>query len=684
MTRVFIIGAGCGCKALLEYLTLFSWVEIVGVSDQSRTAADIGVAEKAGLPTYFTDPIEILKTQEVDIVFELTGESEMRTRLLELPDRHFGIATGDAIYLFINTISEARQQDHLLKKHMEISLMIAQSRSISQIFDTIVTGGMEITNMPVGSLALFDQEKEEFSVVSQKGLPMEMFQEEHYFIRPGGLTQLVLSSSKSTVISDLKECKTFDNEFLLNQGIRSLIAIPLLSEGNLLGILYYDDVKPRTYPHYLVDQLNQFATKAVIAIQKHKAISEVKHLSSRDTLTGLYSRSQMVGRLKEAIQVADKECCNIVLFICDLDSFKKINEKFGHQYGDQVVKTFADCLAFVMQDEKGTVMAPTLFRSGVDEVTVLLVNVTHEEILRKAQKIRKAVQDKSADIAFPLDVSIGVAIYPTECQSLDQMMTMAGHSLVIAKKSDQKMCIGATGFLHHPNPICTIFEPIVDVANNCLIGYEALSRDAHGNLPILELFKQYAALGQLSEIKSACFFSQIEMAEAMNLSRVFLNVDSLILHHCAWVKKPANIEVILEISEAEPLHDVEAYLKMTSRWKEKGFKFAIDDFGGGYVSLPFIAQLNPEYIKVDRSVVLQAVASPPFRTFLRSIMGALQKDHSIEIIAEGAETEEDIRVIGEVGIPLIQGFILKEKGFMPIFQRGESCPPKEPQAIPST
>ena len=678
--RIFIIGAGCGCKTLLDYLVPFPWVEITGIVDLDPNAPAIEMAKKSGLATFIADPIETLKTQEVDIVFELTGDPELKSRLLSIPNRPFGLATGDAIHLFINTITEAKQKEHLLRKHMEISLMIAQSRSISQIFDTIVTGGMEMTNMPVGSLTLFDQEKEEFAIVSQKGMPQEMLQRDRYSVRPGGLTQLVLSSSHSTVISDLKESALIDGEFLLNQGIRSLIAIPLISEGHLLGILYYDDVKPRTYPHYLVDQISQFATAAVIAIQKHKAIAEVKTLASRDALTGLYNRSQMTARLKEAIALANKENWNVALFVCDLDQFRKINEKFGHQYGDQVVKTIADTILNEMQSESLDI-APLFFRSGVDEITILFVNVTQVAILQNAQRIRKAVQDKSEAVAFPLDISIGVAIYPTESQSLDQMMTMASHSLLIAKKSDDHICIGNTGFLQAPNPIYTLFEPIVDLEANQIIAYEALSRDVSKNLSILDLFKQYAVLGQLSEIKNACFFRQIELAESLNLPRIFLNVDSQILTHCGWVEKPKNMEVVLEISESEPLHDIESYLKVANRWRDKGFKFAIDDFGGGYVSFPFMAKLKPDYIKVDRSVVIQAVASPPFRVFLKSIIGALQKDQAIEIIAEGVETEEDLQAIREVGIPLIQGFLAKDKGYMPVHAPESQAPPSSASPI---
>lgn len=664
--RIFIIGGGKGCQVLLEYLIPFSWIQILGVADKTPTAPGMEMAKMAGIPTFVTDPIEILKAQDVDIVLELTEDKEINKHLLGISGRsgrRFGVATGDAIHFFIKTITEAKERDTLLKKHMEISLMISQSKTTAQIFDTIVTAGMEMTDMPVGSLALFDQEKEEFAVVSQKGLPIGLLQKERYAIRPGGLTQFILSNSKPTVIAELKENPIIDGHLLLNEGIRSLIAIPLISEWALLGILYYDDVRPRNYPPYLVDRLSQFATEAVIAIQKHKSLAEIKQLSLQDPITGLYNRRQLEVQLKEAILAADKNEEVLAIMVCDLDNFKEVNETFGHQYGDQVLKIMADCACSAMAKEDSDEKASLLFRSGADEITVLIPNANPEKVLHKAAKIRTAVQGATSSVAFPLNISIGVAIYPTESHTQDQIMTLASQSLLIAKKSDQKICIGSSGILNHSAHIRTIFEPIVDLDRNQVLGYEALSRDAQGKLSIMDLFKQYATLGELATVKNTCFTTQIELAETLNLQRVFLNVDSALLNQCGWIQKPPHVEVVLEISEAESLEDFEDYLKIAKKWKEKGFKFAIDDFGAGFISLPFISRLNPDYIKVDRSVILQAVSSPVFEAFLKNIIGALQKDQTISIIAEGIENEAELQVARDAGIPFIQGFLLKDRGY---------------------
>lgn len=649
---------------VLSHLMPIPSVQILGVADNNPEAVAIKMAQAAGLPVFFTNPIDILGTLDVDIVFDLTGDPEIRATLLQLSENRFEVATGQVTRLFINTIIEAAEKNQLLKKHLEISLLLAQSKTHEQVFDAIVSGGMEITDMPVGSLAIFDKENGTFTLLSQKGLPPGLTLRTSYPVRHGGLSQYILSVNEPVVISDLTTCSMFDATTLLNEGLRSLVAIPLFSEREILGILYFDDLKPRSYPADLVDILSQFATEAVIAIQKQKAVTQVRRLSSRDNLTGLYNRNQLVLQLREATLMAEKDNETLALLICDLDRFKEINETLGHHYGDKVLKVTAETIsAALLNEEKGAERPPILFRSGVDEIAVILFNIPSDQVMEKAVLIRKVVQASSQKVYFPLDISIGGALYPEQSQSADQLIILAGRSLLIAQREEEKVCIGATEALHDASRIGMIFEPVVDIIEGQIIGYEALGRDVRGKVSITDLFKKYAEWGQLSELKSACFVSQLKKAYEMGLSQVFLNVDSILLDQCEWIQKPPGIEVVLEISESESLQDVDRYLALAEKWRSHGFKFAIDDFGAGFISLPFISKLNPDYIKIDRSVILQATASAEFRIFMKNLVSALQGETTHQMIAEGIETETELQIMRDMDIRLVQGFLLRDMGY---------------------
>ena len=127
------------------------------------------------------------------------------------------------------------------------------------------------------------------------------------------------------------------------------------------------------------------------------------------------------------------------------------------------------------------------------------------------------------------------------------------------------------------------------------------------------------------------------------------------------ISKPPDTDVILEISELEALYDVDNYLKIAKKWRADGFKLAIDDFGAGFISLPFIAELVPDYIKIDRKTILQAASSMQFRVFLKDMIQALRNYASEGIIAEGVEKETELQMVRDLGINLIQGFCLADR-----------------------
>ena len=125
---------------------------------------------------------------------------------------------------------------------------------------------------------------------------------------------------------------------------------------------------------------------------------------------------------------------------------------------------------------------------------------------------------------------------------------------------------------------------------------------------------------------------------------------------------PADVKVILEISEKEALIDIKHHLAVAQEWRAEGFKFALDDFGVGFISLPFLADLEPEYIKLDRLTILQAVASDEFRAFLNHVVLGLRQYARQGIVAEGIESEEELAIAQEIGIHLVQGYLFGEPG----------------------
>jgi len=378
----------------------------------------------------------------------------------------------------------------------------------------------------------------------------------------------------------------------------------------------------------------------------------LEYQAIRDNLTDLYNRRYFKDRLDQEVIRAGQNKYLMAILICDIDHFKSINDSWGHQVGDEMLKGVAQVI------KEATRGMDLVARWGGDEIVVALANTTREGVSIATERIRKGVRRVGEKALIDLDLSIGVALFPEHGTHSDDLLRLADRALHISKKSGEKIHVGEEEYHIDEKSVKLVFQPVIDVRSNHVFGYEALGRDPQGKLNILELFKRYQAIGKLEDLKSLCFKMALNAAREAGLQKLFINVDFNILRNMKEISKPQDMEVILEISEKEVLDDVENQLKIAQRWRTKGFKFAIDDFGAGFISLPFIAQLVPEYIKIDRSTILQSVSSLQFREFLKDLIQAMSNYSTEGIIAEGIETEQELQVVKELGLDLVQGFLL--------------------------
>ncbi|MDH3255630.1 MAG: EAL domain-containing protein, partial [Acidobacteriota bacterium] len=274
-----------------------------------------------------------------------------------------------------------------------------------------------------------------------------------------------------------------------------------------------------------------------------------------------------------------------------------------------------------------------------------------------ASRIRSGVRTAREDLGFELDVSIGIAFYPEHGEDIEELIRLADRALYIAKKSGDRTHIGEDELPLDEAAVNVVFQPVVDTNTRGTIGYEALSRDPSGGSGVHGLFRRYEAVGQLDELKRMIFGRQIAEAERLRLQRVFVNIDLPMLESLEPIQCPESIEVVLEISESETVRNPDRYLEVVALWRDRGFKFAIDDFGSGFISLPFVARLFPNFIKMDRVAILEAGDSPRFSSFMRDLVAAMRNYSKEGIIAEGVETEEELAMVKRIGVDQVQGHL---------------------------
>jgi len=437
MVRVVIIGAGEGGKNVLRRLMQSNWVEVSGVIDQDPEAEGICLARDTGIPYFIEDPIKVLEKIEVDLVFELTGDPQFREALDNLPERSFDIASGQVTYLLWDVIRELEEQEAIIRRRLgeqkilsEISLMLSKSETSDQVFDAIVSGAMRMTEMPAGSLSIYNKEQAELFLVSAKGFSSEFYQNAVYPVRLGGLAEYILSGHEIVLISDTADHPTFNNPVMLKEGIRSLIAVPLISERGPVGILYVDDFKVREFRPSLMENMAVLGTQAVIAIQKQQVFEKIKSLSIRDPLTGIYNRRYLNETLVTELGKAKRLNTPLAVLMIDIDHFKAVNDRLGHLTGDQVLQDLSYLFDSVIRPYD------ILTRFGGEEFLILMTNTEEHEALVVAERLRKAV---ASSRLLPekgiLTCSIGIGVLkPDETDfSQETLISRADKALYRAK-----------------------------------------------------------------------------------------------------------------------------------------------------------------------------------------------------------------------------------------------------------
>ncbi len=391
------------------------------------------------------------------------------------------------------------------------------------------------------------------------------------------------------------------------------------------------------------------------AIQAHRSFQRIRSFyqakALRDPLTGLLNRQSFADRFETEVARAQRDEKVFPILLCDLDHFKQLNDTHGHQYGDNILREVG---AAFLSATRG---ADSVFRWGGDEFLVILSVATRDGALVAARRIRDSVREIGHRRGVRIDLSIGVAFYPEHGDSQSRLISLADRALYIAKKGGHRIHVGEEEYSLDDDAVALVFQPVVELGSRKVIGYEALSRDPAGKLGIQQIFRRYAAVGQLAELKKLIFVSQVEKASKLGLERVFINIDFSSLQSTDPFPVPEGMEVILEISETESLADVRQNLHTADAWRRQGFKFAIDDFGSGFMSLPFISRLVPEYIKIDSAMVSEAAQSQQFGGFLKDMVRAMRNYSKDGIIAEGIETESEIQVVEDLGIDQVQGYL---------------------------
>jgi diguanylate cyclase (GGDEF)-like protein/PAS domain S-box-containing protein len=407
-----------------------------------------------------------------------------------------------------------------------------------------------------------------------------------------------------------------------------------------------------------------------------------------DGLTKLPNRILFRDRLEQALSQAKRHKYRTpaVMFL-DLDRFKQINDTFGHDVGDALLREVAVRLCQCVRN------SDTVARLAGDEFTVLLPEITDEaDAYAVAEKILAAMQ-------VPVDLgpesrvvttSIGISMYPRDGRDSDTLMKCADSAMYSVKGSGRAgMCFFRPELLGMPSRRVEMearlreavmnrdfvlhFQPIIDLQSGDTHGHEALLRwpQVDGGLLLpeefLSLAEETGLIVKIGEwvLEAACLKARewqggdSPVAIAVNLSAPEFRRPDLVDFVRDTLKRtgvsPHLLEI--EISETLAMLDLDYSVRTIRALTELGVRVSLDDFGIGYSNMNALRRLSVCAIKIDRSLILEHGADLDGHAILTAIFG-LAHALDLRIVAEGVETDEQLAVLRELACCRVQGNLL--------------------------
>jgi len=212
--------------------------------------------------------------------------------------------------------------------------------------------------------------------------------------------------------------------------IKSYIGAPIVSRGKLLGFLNLDAATPNFFKNEHLHRLHAFANQAAVAIQNAQLYEEMEQLAITDSLTGLYNRRFFYAFAENEIERSKRYHKDLSMIMMDIDHFKNVNDRFGHQVGDQVLENVAKiCLSILRKVD-------VMCRFGGEEFLVLLPETERKEAENAADRMCRAISDSkviSEGSEVKITVSIGVAQLDKDHDSLDKLILLTDKALYAAK-----------------------------------------------------------------------------------------------------------------------------------------------------------------------------------------------------------------------------------------------------------
>jgi diguanylate cyclase (GGDEF)-like protein len=420
--------------------------------------------------------------------------------------------------------------------------------------------------------------------------------------------------------------------------------------------------------------------------KQRKAEAIISYQIDHDTLTGLPNRKYLYEHLVEVVKnLEDKRQQFAVLFL-DIDRFKLINNSLGHSIGDLLLKAVSDRLKNSLKQ------GDLIVRWGADEFAIVAKNINSPDVV--VQIAEAMIQSLTAPFncgghEIHITTCIGASIYPDHNIDVEGLIQNADMAMYKAKSEGQNSFqfyipnmqeqsfqrLSMENNLRRAienDELLIYYQPQIDLNTNKIVGLEVLVRWRHvtlGSIPPAKFIPLAEETGLIILIgawvlRQTCLqaiawqkmgFAPIQIGVNLSVKQLqqksFLSSLNQILEETNF--DPHYLE--LEITEGIMMDNIEEKIVLLNEFRKMGIRLSIDDFGTGYSSLSYLRDLPIDTLKIDRIFIEHLAHNKHDQNIVASIIN-LSHSLNLTVIAEGAETKEQVDVLRSLGCDQIQGY----------------------------
>jgi diguanylate cyclase (GGDEF)-like protein/PAS domain S-box-containing protein len=417
---------------------------------------------------------------------------------------------------------------------------------------------------------------------------------------------------------------------------------------------------------------------------------KINKLAYYDSVTGLPNRAMLREVVTEEIENCNKRSNEFALFFIDLDNFKVVNDSFGHAVGDKLLFEVGKRLVEVRNIN---IMA---YRLGGDEFVILIRSINGKEEVETCSKY--LLQCLAAPIfidgnIFRVTASIGTVFYPEDGLNFNELLKNADTAMYISKSSGKgtytfyEKAMGDTAVekvkmeanLHRAlenNEFVLYYQPIIDVTNGKVKGFEALIRWIHPENGLIYpdkfigLAEENGMIIEIGKwvIENACKYAKSIYDSHFKNFYISVNVSTLQLLHkdfTEFVLETLNNTgippelLLIEITESVLMESYDLVIDNLRKLKDNNIRIAMDDFGCGYSSLTYLKTLPINTLKIDKSFIADIKSEDDVQSITGAII-LLAKQLGLNVIGEGIETNNQLDYLKKHGCDMFQGYLVSK------------------------